>query len=506
MTEKQFCRTLIVDDEILIRQGIKHYLDWEQEGFQIVGEASNGEEALAIIDVVHPHIIITDIMMPIMDGEELTRIVKERYPHIEVIILSSYGEFDYVRSTFQSGVVDYILKPKLDAKSLLQVLRKAAKRIPSLNIVDQVSGHQRIEHIIDRLLAGYEPLHDLSAMNETFPFDCFRLLAIKPTIIFSYESLKENVVDRMTTEQDIAAYHIPSIKEQVVFLLNYNEKTDIVNSMNEWLVENNLQGALTEMFIDLLEIENAYNKGLKTLLQAHFYLPNSNLLVEKHLSKLDITFESFNLDWFIEEFKREHFAETFDYLMKHAALMSGHYTLDIYEYKAFFNNIIFNIAVLLNNMQYDVKELESKKYVFFKRIDEAHNAQEVVDVLSEYIEKVKECIQTKHGQAQNPNMQLIKEYVEAHYAESLTLTEVAKHFHFNPSYLSSFFSAHNNESFVEFLSRVRIDKATKLLANHDIAISDVGEMVGYSDHSYFCKVFKKIKGQSPSQYRRKKKF
>ena len=113
------CRVLIVDDELLVRQGIKHLLNWEHEGFQIVGEASNGKEALELIERMEPHIVITDIVMPVMGGEELTRAVKARFPEIEVIILSSFGEFDYVRSTFQSGVVDYILKPKLEAVQLL---------------------------------------------------------------------------------------------------------------------------------------------------------------------------------------------------------------------------------------------------------------------------------------------------------------------------------------------------------------------------------------------------
>ncbi|MFK4997272.1 response regulator [Bacillus sp. N9] len=117
-------KVLIVDDEQLIRQGIKHYVNWEQEGFQIVGEAANGKEALEIIKQTDPHIVITDIVMPVIDGEELTRIIKKDYPHIQVIILSSYSDFDYVRSTFQSGVSDYILKPKLNGPELLTALKR----------------------------------------------------------------------------------------------------------------------------------------------------------------------------------------------------------------------------------------------------------------------------------------------------------------------------------------------------------------------------------------------
>ena len=177
MTVGELCRTLIVDDEMLIRQGIKHYINWEQEGFMIVGEASNGQEALELIEATKPHIIITDIVMPIMDGEELTRIVKDRYPQIEIIILSSFGEFDYVRSTFQSGVVDYILKPKLNADGLLKALKSAASRIPSFQKMDnRLTGNLPIGQIIDKLISGYEVNYDPDLVSQAFPYSHYCLI------------------------------------------------------------------------------------------------------------------------------------------------------------------------------------------------------------------------------------------------------------------------------------------------------------------------------------------
>jgi two-component system response regulator YesN len=179
LTVGELCRILIVDDETLIRQGIMHYINWEQEGFLIVGEASNGQEALELIEVTNPHIIITDIVMPIMDGEELTRIVKERYPHIEIIILSSFGEFDYVRSTFQSGVVDYILKPKLDAKGLLRVLKTAASRIPSFKTLEKnLDVHLTIEQMINKSIAGYEVSYDTESISKFLPYSHYCLLGV----------------------------------------------------------------------------------------------------------------------------------------------------------------------------------------------------------------------------------------------------------------------------------------------------------------------------------------
>ncbi|WP_297566821.1 response regulator [uncultured Faecalibaculum sp.] len=102
---------LIVDDEYLIRQGVEFMIDWEKEGFTIIGKAANGREALELAQSRHPDLVISDIVMPEMDGMELTSRLQEICPDTQVIILSSYSEFDYVRNTLTHGAADYILKP-----------------------------------------------------------------------------------------------------------------------------------------------------------------------------------------------------------------------------------------------------------------------------------------------------------------------------------------------------------------------------------------------------------
>ncbi|QFK71627.1 response regulator [Pradoshia sp. D12] len=224
------CRILIVDDEILIRQGIKHYLDWESEGFQIVGEASNGQEALEMIEVLSPHIIITDIVMPIMNGEELTRVVKEKYPQIEVIILSSYGEFDYVRSAFQCGVVDYILKPKLEAQSLLKVLKTAVKRIPGFQSREkELNVSLSIDQIINRLVLGYDVHFDSKQIIRAFPYSHYSLLGVDlkkhpskgaAEFLIQVKTKVENVFNKKISE--VSYYSFNYDPHIIVFLLNTN--------------------------------------------------------------------------------------------------------------------------------------------------------------------------------------------------------------------------------------------------------------------------------------------
>ncbi|MEH7094907.1 response regulator transcription factor [Neobacillus vireti] len=501
MTAGERGRVLIVDDEILIRQGIKHYLNWEQEGFEVVGEASHGLEALEMIEFVRPHIIITDIAMPIMDGEELTRIVKERYPSIEVIVLSSYGDFDYVRSTFQSGVVDYILKPKLDAEGLLNVLKKAASRIPSLTSADKpVDASPSSEQIITKLISGYQTEYDSTQLSAVFPNQRFCLLAVN--LKTGQAELPNDFKKKMTT--DLTGQNYSFYYEKNIIIVNGDDFSGLIPFVKNLAEsETNLSFALSEEFEDFSRIGAVYKEELLVLVNYQFYFPKQLVLTKKDLPMPSPKVENFNLDWFTSEFKRKHFESAFDYLQEHVNVFSTCYTTDVYEYKAFFGNIIFNILILLSNMEYDVKELEQAKYTYFKAFEDAGSAVEAVEQLDEFIAEAKKTINSTAFQPENVHIKKILDYLNDHYTEPLTLTGVAQYFHFNPSYLSSYFSTHHGEGFIEYLNRIRIEEATKLLIQGTARISEISGMVGYSDHSYFCKVFKKIKGLSPSQFRRK---
>jgi len=512
METEQLCRILIVDDEQLIRKGIIHYLDWEQEGFTIAGEASNGREALELMETVHPHIIITDIVMPIMDGEELTRVVKERYPHIEIIILSSFSEYDYVRSTFQSGVVDYILKPKLDAASLLNGLKKAASKLSLPNTVHPNSDVSLFnEQIITNLISGYPVKWNEQETSKIFPYPKFYLLGVvkknsSQETAYLETIVKEKIVKNLRSNVGNGVYYscCPN-KNLGIILINIEKATiekviDFANQLTE--LKPGIGFALSEGFSEFLRLGNVYKEELAKLLNYRFFLSEMPLLMKENLPKNKSHYDQFNLDWFTEELKCKRFTNALAYLTDHVADFSRDYTVDIFEYKAFFSNIVFNITILLSNMEYETNELDSAKYQYFRSFDEVYTAEEAVELLDSFIEEVNKCLLKSQSGQDNFNLKRLVQYINEHYAESLTLTELAEHFHFNPSYLSSYFSTHMQEGFIEYLNKVRIEEAAKLLKANTIPISEISRMVGYSDHSYFCKVFKKIKGLSPSQYKR----
>lgn len=542
------CKVLIVDDEILVRQGIKYVLDWEQEGFQIVGEAANGREALNSLQTLQPHIIITDIVMPVMDGEELTRLVKRDYPATEVIVLSSFSEFHYVRSTFQHGVADYILKPKLEAGALLQVLKKTRERIPGLS---GTGGHteaeaQPLDTLLGRMLSGYRlPPESEAYVKQQLPHECFALLgweqvqqapggeAMNRSSVHAASSnnaINLSSVNAATSSNASNAHdaivitaitgvlnkRVPGRVQCVIpcaepsgttfMLINLEEAhgpqlLEAVHQLADTLAgqEVELRLTLSRTFSSLGELAAVQQESNARLQQCRFFRPEQTLLIQPERPDQGSALPKFNLTPFTEQLKRQQLAEAFGDLHQHVDALSRQNDGDVYQFKSFLGNIIFNITNQFSHLQ----ELEEGKYGLFRAIDEADTAEQAIRILDDYLSRIMELTSSAApAPGSNANMTKLLQYIEEHYAEPLTLTELARHFHFNPSYLSSLFTAYNQEGFKEHLNTVRTGKAAELLRAGEAPISEISSMVGYGDHSYFCKVFKKYTGLSPSGYRR----
>lgn len=517
MSENQWCKVLIVDDELLIRQGIKHSINWEKEGFQVIGEATNGEEALDLIETLNPHIVITDMVMPIMDGEELTKAIKEDYPQIEIIILSSFGDFDYVRSTFQLGVSDYILKPQLEGADLLKALQQAAHKIPEMALVKNRDENEefRVEAMIEKVMAGFDVEENSALIENVFSHSHYCLLGVDFKAYTNHKKseirplVEEIEVELKSNFTDIEFHRLPDAQNLIVFLFNFNlnqlqtikEFTKMI-SMSLTFVETKVGWVLVEPFTEFLELKKVYEKKLLPLLQYRFYLPDKSVMIYDDIPSVREINEPFQLTKFTELFQRQQFEAAFLYLEAYIEDLSHQYTMDEFAFKSLLGNIIFNVVILLGNMEYDSKELEKKKYTYISSVDGALNVKEALSLLAEFLTEAKAVIKVVINNPNQPNMQRLLDYINEHYAEPLSLTEMGKKFHYNPSYLSNYFSDNNHQSFSEYLKQVRIEKSLELLQEQEISIAKISMLVGYSDHSYFCRVFKKSVGVSPSSYRR----
>lgn len=170
------CRILIVDDEYILRQGIRFMMNWEEEGFEIAGEASNGKEALDMMEQVKPHIILCDIAMPVMDGLDFIKIVSHKYPRTQILVLSSYDKFDYVRQALLNGAADYVLKPTLNPEKLLSLVTSLAQKIPNFNLKRQE--HATLNKMLESYLKEKEERFPSVEFQNFFVHSCFRLFVL----------------------------------------------------------------------------------------------------------------------------------------------------------------------------------------------------------------------------------------------------------------------------------------------------------------------------------------
>lgn len=518
-TMDDYCKVLIVDDEMLVRQGIKHLFNWEKEGFTIIGEASNGQEALDLIPILKPHILLLDIVMPVMDGEELAGIVKTRYPDIEIVVLSSFSEFEYVRSSFQNGAADYILKPKMEAEQLLNVLKQIAGHTQSLYKNERAYNKGRlITTIFDKLIAGYPAEEDMYVLQSALPHPLFALLVIQslePQKNYALEETQtriESMLNSMTLyfPGNIRCQALSPDGGQLRFILNIEPsqltalKKLAERLVEEYAIENEpILAALSREFEDLSRLYQIATEEMPMLLEQRFFLPHLHIFTPDQIAGRVPVAKLFSVEAFADELNEQQFLAAFHRLKQFVDCLPGRRDIHSDDFKSFLGQSLFNIILAFHRFHLPAERLDAKKYDYFRSIHESRNIHEAVQITEQFLAEAEGCVLERKRFSGAEPMQKLLHYIQEHYAEPLSLSELAYHFHFNPSYLSNYFATHNKEGFSEYLNRIRIEKACDLLNRGDVPISDISSQVGYSDHSYFTKVFRKQRGMSPSQYRKR---
>ncbi|GKX31988.1 DNA-binding response regulator [Vallitalea longa] len=495
----EWCKIMIVDDEYLLRQGIIHMLEWEKYGFKVVGEATNATQTLELIEKIHPHIILCDIVMPNIDGIELSKIIKKRYPNIEIVILSGYDNFEYVKTAFKHGVADYVLKPTLTANQLLDILIPLQKKF-----VKPVCPVEEKNSMDEQLLKMLED----KVIDEHILNDCFNKSEFT---IIGYQQLKSDSVDNNLVNDKIKqifsnffCIYIGKSQDIHIFIINH-DKEDINEINDKWdLLTNSLKPEIITVFLMKIEEIGSYASLLiaydeiKNLSQYHFYGYE-----QSHISISFKTYKTRNkIKFDTKQFMQLASSEpvnALEYLEDYLEKLTFQNGLKGSEIKAIVQNVIYNLfnIILINEEKYE--EVNTKKIIFFNNISNATTLEDIIEYFNDikkYIESLIEVGTT------DKMMKQILDYININYEKQINLQEIANEFHISYSYLSAYFNNNYKESFNDYLNRVRIQKAKEFLVNPSIQISYVSELVGYSSPNYFTKVFKKLTGYTPTTYRR----
>lgn len=530
-------RILLVDDESQIRSGLKRKIDWESAGFILCGEAANGQEALEQIEALKPHVVLTDIRMPVMDGLALLNICKKQYPDIELFVLSGYDEFHFVREAMKCGARDYLLKPVV-RKELKELLVKIAADLAQRK--EEWERHRQLQTDLDDSLQRLREHFWLQAVRSSGERDS-RILNEARRLGLEGLLAGQAMLQFVTVEIRDARHASDSDRSDELLLL-------AAHLLSRELLE--MKGTEGQVFRDpghhsllhlVLHIDdfgpketerwlrNEYQAQLDHILKLHSVIGigepvsgpgelRKGFLSSRwkwmELMPVNKDYESTELAVHREEgFELSHSAErqlstaleegemgVFHHHISSMFKMKGPMSLrdismrnlrlllfiDQFTRKNGFQ--LDEIQQMLSGLPDSIWNIDSPEAaeVFFTRI-----ARLVIESLQ------KHAMSNKHGLIEQ-----IESYLLEHYAsEDVSLSQLAERFHINSTYLSELFKKQTGQNYSEYLKELRISKAKELLSDPLLRISDIADLVGFMNPNYFSQVFKKTTGLSPNDYR-----
>jgi two-component system response regulator YesN len=506
-------RVIIVDDEPIIRLGVKASIFWEEQQLKLAGECANGVEALAVMEREAVDILITDIKMPLMDGLELTRIAVERCPGIKVILISSYNDFEYARQGILLGAVDYILKPTLEPDILNPVIRRCIETINKEKQITRELGENRqvafeknrkkLEHELKKVICREKDGSEIETLlSAAFPQGYLMIYVVidhLEKIQQQYGFLYSSILLDELQEQ---FYFL--LAEGIAFAINEQEMIFMLPNTSE--VKQNLlhlktqleqmtQFSLTFGYIKEPGAEHILNHFEKCKLaceqrffmgfgEIYDYIGDKNLLEKKELKGDRPFIPSFAGRSFPQpDLLVEEFLQQWDSFRGHPQTMkNGACEL--------FSNLFINQlepALLIEYYRQFMKActLHELKTLLVSGIHECRKQSALIDkkdVTHVIIEKA-------------------MSYIRDHFTNDITLQEVADHVHMSKNYFSLLYKKYTNQNFIEYIMQLRIQRAKELLGNRSIKIYKVAEKAGFNDVKYFSKLFKKLTGSSPIEFR-----
>lgn len=535
-------KVFLVEDETVIREGLRDKIPWEQYGFSLVGEASDGEMALPMIRKLKPDVLLTDIKMPFMDGLSLSEIVKDEFPKIRVIIISGYDDFEYARQAIAAGVDQYLLKP-ITRATLRTVLLDLKEKIEQeseqqdyrtqyrdeMQEFEQFSLRRFFERILDGTLSVKEIYEEAGRRSLQLSAACYNLILF--SIYEKGSGLSREQRERLSRCQDEVYHYFLRHPQYILFRLNVSCHGVLVKSdagSMDALTESALSNMqrICEAEPGLMEWYAAVGDPVERLSQlpqcyrqvnhyfaCRFILPDRHILTKESLAGYLAGQEEKNLGEvdaakmdpeIIRDFlSRGNENEIPDFVESYLGSIQN--ALKSRMFKSYVTlNIRFAAAAFLESIgaKREIYEPELESAVQAMRSEDGDLEAYFVQVLRRAMEQRDKINSSQGGRI----LKKAVEYIDGGFdREGLSLNTVAEHTGVSANYLSAIFSQGMQKTFVEYVTEKRIEKAKRLLKQTEKPSGEIAREVGYKDAHYFSYVFKKFTGLSPREYRAEKR-
>lgn len=515
---------LIAEDELLVRLGLQNSISWNKYNMQVVGSAEDGQIAWDIYQQKKPEIVITDLRMPTMDGMELISRIRNENTGTKIVILTCVEEFETARKAIALGVQNYILKLSMSVEDMESILAKMKRELDQESTRDNnlISAQVGEDIIRERLLKGFL-FYDFFSKDQflenakkcALRIEQRRLLLCIMEIdhyseLKSKDSAKRDKVV-LSSITNIANSQMADVKMREIFynddgryiILTNVDDADSDYSALKKALQNigktigmyfglSVTFAFSKIYDGFEKMPQMYQEAARALTRK-FYLGKGKFLEEGTAIEGDYFRKIKEILQPLENgFPSVSVSKEYLWIQKSlttAVLSRDNVVRMLSQLLQWINCSIFTCFTI------DSSE-DTTKYIH--RLENCDTLDECGAAVKEFCQKVESRLPVRDF---SDGIARAVGYIKSNYSHDITLSQLSQYVDMSSSYFSSVFKKETEYSFIEYLNMTRIEQAKKLLLQTDYKSYEIAERVGFSDNTYFCKVFKKATGISPIEFR-----
>lgn len=541
-------KIFLAEDEVVVRETIKRMIPWEELGFELVGEAADGEMALPLLIRQQPDLLITDIKMPFMDGLTLARLAKKEIPGLKVVILSGYDDFNYAKQAIGIGVEDYLLKP-ITKNALIERLSEIRSRYEhektqkeyyekfqrEMQAYEKNSSRDFFEALVGGSMDMMEVYKRAEKLGLDIVAEAYNVLIFTMNCDEDFSGQRDEYSSWEAESLELLENFFAGHSSAMLFRSNIFSYGVLLKGQRETIEENtracvdeirkilSRQDGRREWFLAvgqsvdrLSQIQKSYHTASRAFSQRYLY--DENILYydemetmehpggqaetedNAYLQKVDVNalnpailqkFLSNGLQEETENFVKDYFYAIGQEPME--SLVFRNYVI---------LNVRFSVISFIKGLGCDTNEMESADTEEVL----AESGKNMESAIAYAKKMISQAIEIRDQNSGNKNCSILKtavDFIDSHYMdEEISLNTVANVANVSSNHFSALFSQNMGQTFIEYLTTLRMNKAKELLRCTGMRSSEIAGEIGYKDAHYFSYLFKKTQGMTPSDYRK----
>lgn len=506
-------KIIVVEDDRIIRRGICQTIPWGENGIEVVGEASDGEMALELIEEQQPHLVISDINMPFLNGLEMARQLKEISPDTKFIFLTGFEDFSYAQQAVQLKAFDYLLKP-VDSELLLEKVKEALAEWSKTFSNEQLLVESRAirqQKFFKQLMTVGETENDIEKGLADLAVHLDGAFYSAIVVHDGHDgqlqsSLDEQIVQHTLTQLDQGKFHLLSVADNEWVLLIGHDGPNVAVELAELLLEqlSNVTLAYGRPYTNLFEMGRSFIEA-KMALDLRYIMGAGKLFsIDDKVTSGEQTAENLRVidAKLMAQIKQGVPEKVTELLEQFYEAIIDYQSLSLADLKV----MTLKYATLLSFEidRWSKDETSTHSAEVYQAVMEMNSLQEMKQIIQVLINEWSQILYRKEESKFKSHVDLAIHYMIEYYSDStLTLQKLAKLIHVSAPYLSNLFKIEKGFNFGDYLVELRMKKAMELLREESLKTYEISEQVGYSNPQYFSICFKKYTGHTPAEFKKK---